>query len=118
MWDEVERSVFVDLIARNPTAGMAVPGTGGIRKVRWSASGRGKWGGARIIYFYHDPGMPVFLLTADASASRRPTSPGAAASRSPRCATGSRAAAVPSAARVLLRVIEREPAAVERALLG
>ena len=35
----------------NPEAGAVIPGTGGLRKLRWSAEGRGKRGGVRIIYF-------------------------------------------------------------------
>lgn len=38
-------------------------GTGGIRKLRWSAQGKGKSGGVRIIYYYHNGTMPLFLLT-------------------------------------------------------
>nr|WP_243748879.1 type II toxin-antitoxin system RelE/ParE family toxin [Pseudomaricurvus alcaniphilus] len=38
-------------------------GTGGIRKLRWSAQGKGKSGGVRIIYYFHDGTMPLFLLT-------------------------------------------------------
>lgn len=38
-------------------------GTGGIRKLRWSAQGRGKSGGVRVIYYYHNESMPLFLLT-------------------------------------------------------
>ncbi len=40
-------------IAADPTAAPVIPGTGGIRKLRWSGSGRGKRGGVRTIYFYH-----------------------------------------------------------------
>ena len=39
-------------------------GTGGIRKLRWSAQGKGKSGGVRVIYYYHNGTMPLFLLTA------------------------------------------------------
>lgn len=39
-----------------------IPQTGGVRKVRWQRQGMGKRGGARIVYFYHDPQMPIFLL--------------------------------------------------------
>lgn len=53
---------LIDYIAANPDAGDVIPGTGGIRKLRWAASGRGTRGGARIIYYYHDDAMPVFLL--------------------------------------------------------
>ena len=38
-------------------------GTGGVRKVRFAREGGGKSGGFRVVYFLHDPGMPVFSLT-------------------------------------------------------
>ena len=38
-------------------------GTGGIRKLRWSAQGKGKSGGVRVIYYHHNESMPLFLLT-------------------------------------------------------
>jgi hypothetical protein len=38
-------------------------GTGGIRKLRWSAQGRGKSGGVRVIYYCHNDVVPLFLLT-------------------------------------------------------
>lgn len=48
----------------NPKAGEIVPETGGVRKVRWALQGRGKRGGARVIYYYHNERLPVFLLAA------------------------------------------------------
>jgi len=51
VWSADERTEFINWIAANPTAGDVIPGSGGCRKVRWSASGRGKRGGARVIYF-------------------------------------------------------------------
>ncbi|MDW9413907.1 addiction module toxin RelE [Sinorhizobium meliloti] len=65
-----ERGLLVDYLAHNPTAGDVVQGTGGIRKVRWALDGRGKRGGARVIYFYHDTDMPLFALTAYAKNER------------------------------------------------
>ncbi|UCI08310.1 type II toxin-antitoxin system RelE/ParE family toxin [Mesorhizobium sp. B1-1-8] len=65
-----ERALLVDYLAHNPTAGDLVQGTGGIRKVRWTLDGRGKRGGARVIYFYHDADMPLFALTAYAKNER------------------------------------------------
>jgi hypothetical protein len=65
-----ERSLLVDYLAHNPTAGDLVPGTGGVRKLRWRLEGRGKRGGARVIYFHHDAGMPLFALTAFAKNQR------------------------------------------------
>jgi len=39
-------------------------GTGGIRKLRWARSGGGKSSGIRVIYYFHDESMPLYLLTA------------------------------------------------------
>ena len=64
LMSEGERALLVDYLAYNPTAGDLIQGTGGLRKVRWGLEARGKSGGARVIYFYHDPGMPLFALTA------------------------------------------------------
>ena len=66
-----EREEFITYVARNPTAGVLIPGTGGVRKVRWRAGGRGKRGGTRVIYYYHSDRIPLFLLTAYAK-SRQP----------------------------------------------
>ena len=62
MGDEA-RALLVDYLAYNPLAGDLVPGTGGVRKLRWGFEGRGKRGGARAVTFYHDTGMPLFVLT-------------------------------------------------------
>ena len=39
-------------LARRPDAGDVIRGSGGIRKVRWGGSGRGKRGGLRVIYYW------------------------------------------------------------------
>jgi len=39
-------------LAANPNAGDVIPGSGGLRKMRWTIRGRGKRGGARIIYYH------------------------------------------------------------------
>ncbi len=67
---EEERAVLVDYLAHNPAAGELVPGTGGVRKLRWGVEGRGKRGGARVIYFYHSADIPLFTLTAYAKNER------------------------------------------------
>ena len=67
---EAERTLLINFLAVNPTAGDLIPGTGGVRKLRWGLEGRGKRGGARVIYFFHDPGMPLFALTAYAKNER------------------------------------------------
>jgi hypothetical protein len=68
--DEDERGLLVDYLARNPLAGDLVQGTGGVRKLRWALDGRGKSGGARVIYYYHNEAMPLFALTAYAKNER------------------------------------------------
>ena len=61
--DEAQHQAVVDLLTINPEIGDVIQGTGGARKVRFALDGRGKSGGARVIYFFHDEGMPIFLLT-------------------------------------------------------
>lgn len=39
-----------------------MPGTGGVRKLRWGVGSRGKSGGVRVIYYYHNKTVPIFLL--------------------------------------------------------
>lgn len=58
-----ERADALTVIATNPLIGDVIEGGGGIRKVRFGVGGRGKSGGVRVVYYYHDDGMPTFLLT-------------------------------------------------------
>lgn len=67
---EEERRAVVDSVAADPTAGVLVPDGGGIRKLRVSARGKGKSGGARVIYFFHSRSIPVFLLAAYGKSER------------------------------------------------
>jgi len=69
--DNDERGVLVDFLARNPLSGDLIPGAGGVRKLRWGLEGRGKRGGARVVYYYHGDAMPIFALTAYAKTSGR-----------------------------------------------
>jgi hypothetical protein len=64
LMDEDERALLVDYLAYNPASGDLIAGTGGVRKLRWGLEGRGKRGGARVIYFFHNADMPLFALTA------------------------------------------------------
>ena len=45
-----------------PDVGDVIPGTGGVRKLRWAAKGKGKRGGARIIYMYVVIAARIYLL--------------------------------------------------------
>lgn len=68
-WTEEERGAFAAYIAEYPTVGDVVPGSGGIRKVRWRRAGSGKSGGVRVIYFTRTIEGEVVLLTLYAKAS-------------------------------------------------
>ena len=61
--DDSERSELIAFLGANPDAGDVIPEAGGVRKIRWAASGRGKRGGARVIYYFHSAAFPLFLLT-------------------------------------------------------
>jgi len=53
----------IDYLSEHPKAGDVIQGTGGIRKLRWSRENKGKSGGVRVIYYYHDERIPLYLLT-------------------------------------------------------
>jgi len=52
----------VDFPSRNPEAGDLIPGTGGLRKLRWGGRSKGKSGGYRAIYYFFSEESPIFLL--------------------------------------------------------
>jgi hypothetical protein len=60
---EAERSDVVDYLAAHPRAGDLIQGTSGIRKLRWARDARGKSGGVRVIYYFHNERIPLYLLT-------------------------------------------------------
>jgi len=75
----IETSVFTKLVYRylspdeylalqnflfkQPEFGQVVKGTGGVRKLRWAMSGKGKSGGVRIIYYLKKQVTEIWLLT-------------------------------------------------------
>jgi mRNA-degrading endonuclease RelE of RelBE toxin-antitoxin system len=58
-----ERDELITFLAKQPDAGQEIPGTGGVRKLRWQGMGKGKRGGLRVIYYFYNETAPVFLLT-------------------------------------------------------
>lgn len=63
VWSEDEKEAFKFWLAQNPHVGDVIPQTGGLRKVRWSADGKGKRGGSRVIYFNQlENGVIVLLM--------------------------------------------------------
>ena len=59
---EVVHDQLITFLGLNPTAGVIVPATGGVRKLRWAVPGRGKRGGARVIYYFLDDAAPLLAL--------------------------------------------------------
>lgn len=58
-----ERRDVLNYLADHPKSGDLMEGTGGVRKLRWSRGSRGKSGGVRVIYYFHDESIPLYLLT-------------------------------------------------------
>jgi len=56
-----ERMAIVDRLATDPICGVVIPGSGGVRKVPFGFGGRGKSGGARIIYLFGGEACPCSL---------------------------------------------------------
>ncbi|MFN8405767.1 MAG: type II toxin-antitoxin system RelE/ParE family toxin, partial [Anaerolineales bacterium] len=50
-------------LLKYPEAGKVVPSSGGVRKVRWGISGKGKSGGVRVIYYFKRQDDEIWLLT-------------------------------------------------------
>jgi len=53
---------FQHFLALQPDAGDVIQGTGGLRKIRWAAQGKGKRGGVRVIYFHVSARQQIRML--------------------------------------------------------
>lgn len=58
-----EYALLQSRLAANPEAGKLVPGSGGVRKLRWAQPGRGKRGGVRVIYYVRSSVGMIWMLT-------------------------------------------------------
>ena len=72
---QADKEALVFYLACHPDAGALISGTGGLRKLRWSAGGKGKRGGARVIYYFHSEKMPLYLLTVYGKSEKADLSP-------------------------------------------
>jgi mRNA-degrading endonuclease RelE of RelBE toxin-antitoxin system len=66
VYDYLSEGEFTELqneLLDDPDAGLVIPKSGGMRKLRWAAKGKGKRGGARIIYYWQKADDEIWLLT-------------------------------------------------------
>ncbi|OIQ02987.1 MAG: toxin HigB-2 [Zetaproteobacteria bacterium CG06_land_8_20_14_3_00_59_53] len=64
LMDDDEYAEFQGELAERPDMGVRIPGSGGLRKVRVTAKGHGKRGGARVIYYWAMSDSRIFMLLA------------------------------------------------------
>jgi mRNA-degrading endonuclease RelE of RelBE toxin-antitoxin system len=60
---EAEYAELQNFLIEHPEAGDIIPGSGGLRKLRWRAKGRGKRGGYRVIYYARLAQGQIWMLT-------------------------------------------------------
>jgi mRNA-degrading endonuclease RelE of RelBE toxin-antitoxin system len=63
-WDTETQIEFKNYIGVNFLLGNIIPDTGGLRKIRWKSTNKGKRGGVRVIYYFYDENHPIYLLFA------------------------------------------------------
>ena len=59
--EEEYRQLQLELASR-PKSGDVIPGTGGVRKLRWGRGGKGKRGGVRVFYLHREREGRILLL--------------------------------------------------------
>lgn len=64
LFTESEIESLALYLSQNPEKGEVIPGTKGLRKLRWSLGQKGKRGGSRVIYYYYLPENLILLLAA------------------------------------------------------
>lgn len=65
IYDYLDDDVYANFqwyLAQYPETGDLIPGGGGIRKIRWSAKGKGKSGGVRVIYYHYVKNAEITLM--------------------------------------------------------
>jgi hypothetical protein len=71
LFTEAEIEALAAYLSQYPEKGDVIPGTGGLRKIRWSLGNQGKRGGSRVIYYYHHPESLILLLSAYAKSQQK-----------------------------------------------
>lgn len=74
-WSDDEFRRFQAALMESPKAGDVIRGGGGLRKLRWLAQGRGKRGGARVIYYFQDANERIYLIYGYVKSEREDLTP-------------------------------------------
>src|SRR5262245_17267419 len=69
-WSDEDLRRLQEFLLAKPDAGDVIPGSSGLRELRWSVRGRGKRGGARVIYYRHVPEDRIYLICAYAKSAQ------------------------------------------------
>lgn len=69
-WSDEDLRRLQNFLLATPDAGDVIPGGSGLRKLRWSVQGRGKRGGARVIYYRYVAGDRIYLIYAYAKSAQ------------------------------------------------
>jgi mRNA-degrading endonuclease RelE of RelBE toxin-antitoxin system len=64
-----------EVLLTRPEAGDLIPGSGGLRKIRWGIRGKGKRGGLRVIYYWDVPTETFYMLTLYKKSARKDITP-------------------------------------------
>ena len=74
-WNDDEFRRFQAALMQSPKAGDVIRGGRGLRKLRWLAQGRGKRGGARVIYYFQDAKAQIYLIYGYVKSEREDLTP-------------------------------------------
>jgi hypothetical protein len=74
-WTDEDLRALQSFLLVSPDAGDLIRGGAGLRKLRWAAQGRGKRGGARVIYYWHVPKSHVYLIYGYVKSKREDLTP-------------------------------------------
>ncbi|WP_079434905.1 type II toxin-antitoxin system RelE/ParE family toxin [Zoogloea sp. LCSB751] len=74
-WTDEDLRGLQSILIEHPDAGPLIPGAEGLRKLRWAMPGRGKRGGARVIYYWRTAADVVYLVFAYAKNDQEDLTP-------------------------------------------
>ncbi len=74
-WDDEEFRRLQGALIQSPKSGDVIRGSGGLRKLRWLARGRGKRAGARVIHYFQDVDDRIYLIYGYAKCEREDLTP-------------------------------------------